>query len=165
MRPLQVAVFVCTWLYSAVQSTVVQYLYFKPKMSRSKHKSNSDIAGIGMMREKELLPRHHWISFSRGSIELNPARKRYLCYQRQVSETAACPPSPFSGSLSAPPFLCLLSFLLASNSSWLFTWCQVPYASCYTMLLYFARYCTIKLKMFSLFSVFVFYVLPVWKVL
>ena len=27
-------------------------------------------------KKKELLPRHHWIVFSRGQIELNPARNR-----------------------------------------------------------------------------------------
>ena len=53
-----------------------------------------------------------------------------------------------------------------SNSSCLFTRCQplVLYASCCTVLLYFSRYCTVRLKMFS-FSVFVFDVLFVWKVL
>ena len=51
-----------------------------------------------------------------------------------------------------------------SNSSCLFTWCQPPYASCCTVLLYLLRYCTV-LKMFSLLCLLVFYVLFVWKVL
>ena len=34
--PLQVAVFLCALLYSTVWSRVVQYLYFKPRMSGSK---------------------------------------------------------------------------------------------------------------------------------
>ena len=38
-------VLLCTLLYSTVQSTVVQYLYFKPRMSGSKCKSSSDVAG------------------------------------------------------------------------------------------------------------------------
>ena len=45
MHPLQVVLLLCTFLYSTLYSTVVQYLYFKPKMSRSKHKSSSDVAG------------------------------------------------------------------------------------------------------------------------
>ena len=38
----RVAVLLCTSLYSTVQSTGVQSLYFKPRMSRSKHKSSGD---------------------------------------------------------------------------------------------------------------------------
>ncbi|KAJ8780405.1 hypothetical protein J1605_011669 [Eschrichtius robustus] len=34
--------------------------------------------------KKELLPRHHWIIFSRGWIEMNPARNQNLCHQCQV---------------------------------------------------------------------------------
>ena len=34
--------------------------------------------------QKELLPRHQWIIFSRGYIELNLARNQNLCHQRQV---------------------------------------------------------------------------------
>ena len=43
----------CTLLYSAVQNTVVQHLYFKPRMSRSKCKSNGDEAGTA--KKSELL--------------------------------------------------------------------------------------------------------------
>ena len=32
-------------------------------------------------KKKELLLRHHWIIFSRESIELNPARNQNLCHQ------------------------------------------------------------------------------------
>ena len=53
----------------------------------------------------------------------------------------------------------------ASNSC-LFTWCQPLYASCCTVLLYFSRYCTARLKLISHFLfLFVCYVLFVWKVL
>ena len=49
-----------------------------------------------------------------------------------------------------------------SSSSYLFTWCQTLYASCYPVLLYFSGFCTVRLKCF----IFVcFYVLFVWKVL
>ena len=41
--------FVYTLLYSTVYSTVVQYLYFKPRMSGSKRKSNSDVAGTTVL--------------------------------------------------------------------------------------------------------------------
>ena len=43
-----------------------------------------------------------------------------------------------------------------SNSSCLFTQCQPLYASCCTVLLYFSRHCTVRLKMFSLFFVLFF---------
>ena len=36
-----------------------------------------------MMRNKELVPRHHWIIFSRGQIELNTIRNQNLCHQHQ----------------------------------------------------------------------------------
>ena len=43
-----------------------------------------------------------------------------------------------------------------SNSSCLFTRCQPLYATCWTVLPYFSRYCTVRLKMFSLFFVCLF---------
>ena len=50
MHPLQVAVLLCTLLYSTVQSTVVQYLYFKPRISGSKRKGSGDVAGTAKKR-------------------------------------------------------------------------------------------------------------------
>ena len=41
-----------------------------------------------------------------------------------------------------------------SNSSCLFTWCQPLYASCCTLLLYFSRYCTARLKIFHFLCIF-----------
>ena len=38
-----------TLLYSTVYSTVVQYLYFKPRMSGSKRKSRGDVAGTTVL--------------------------------------------------------------------------------------------------------------------
>ena len=35
----------CTLLYSTIYSTVVRYLYFKPRMSIIKPKSSGDVAG------------------------------------------------------------------------------------------------------------------------
>ena len=49
MHPLQVVVLLRTLFYSTVQSTVVQYIYFKPRMSRSKHKSRGDVAGTTIL--------------------------------------------------------------------------------------------------------------------
>ena len=43
---LQVVVLLSTLLYSTIQSTVVQYVYFKFRMSGSKCKSDGDIPGI-----------------------------------------------------------------------------------------------------------------------
>ena len=49
MHPLQVVVLLCTLLYSSVQSTVVQYLCFKPRMSGSKCESSGDGAGTTVL--------------------------------------------------------------------------------------------------------------------
>ena len=72
-----------------------------------------------------------------------------------MSEIAAYPPSPvltilqlYHLPLPLPPPV--------SNSSYLFTGCQPLYASCSTVLMYFSRSCTMRLKMFCLFFVFVF---------
>ena len=73
-----------------------------------------------------------------------------------VSDIAACPLSPIADDPSALPS--------PVSNSWLFTRCQPLCASCCTILLYFSRYYTARLKMFYFF-VFVFYVLFVWKVL
>ena len=51
VRPLQVVVLLCTLLYSTVQSTVVQHLYFKPSMSGSKCKRSGDVAGTAKKRQ------------------------------------------------------------------------------------------------------------------
>ena len=47
--PLQMAVFLCTLLYGTVQDTAVQNLYFKLRMSRSKHKSSGEVAGTAAL--------------------------------------------------------------------------------------------------------------------
>ena len=109
------------------------------------------------MRRKELQPRHHRIIFSGGQIGLNPARNQTLCHQRQAWV-----------KLQLALRLLLLTILQlyhlppplpppVSNSSCLFTRCQPLYASCCSVLLYFSRYCTVRLKMFSLFFVCLFF--------
>ena len=67
-----------------------------------------------------------------------------------VSEIAACPSSPIADDPSALPSP-TSSPPPVSNSSCLFTRCQALYASRYTVLLPFSRYCAVRLKMFSLF--------------
>ena len=103
-----------------------------------------------------LLPRHQWIVFSRGQIELNPARSQNLCHQCQVwvklQLTLRLLLLTIPQLYHLPPPLPLP----VSNSSCLFTRCQPLYASCCAVLLYFTRYCTVRLKIFSLFFVFVF---------
>ena len=64
-----------------------------------------------------------------------------------VSEVAACPPAAEDPSAyhlppPLPPPI--------SNSSWLFTHCQPLNASSCTGLLYFSRYCAVRLKMLIL---------------
>ena len=49
--------------------------------------------------------------------------------------------------------------LPVSHPSCLFTWCQPLYASCFTvLLLYFSRYCTIRVKMFYFLCFYVLHV-------
>ena len=72
-----------------------------------------------------------------------------------ISENENCPPSPITDDPSALSFP--TSSPHSSHSFCLFSQCQPLYASCYTILLYFSRYCTVRLKMFIF--VFLFYVL------
>ena len=44
MHPLQLVVLLCILLYSSEQRTVLQYLYFKPRMSGRKYKSSGNVA-------------------------------------------------------------------------------------------------------------------------
>ena len=75
----------------------------------------------------------------------------------EPGDEIACPPVDSYHWLSCSS---AISHLLlpspVSNSSFLFTWCQPLYASCCTILLYFSRYCTVRLKMSSLLFVFLF---------
>ena len=65
-----------------------------------------------------------------------------------VSETAACPPSPIADDPSALP----TSSPSPASNSCLFSQCQPLNASCKIVLLYFSRYCTVRLEM-SIFCV------------
>ena len=65
-----------------------------------------------------------------------------------MSETAADPQPPVADGASALPPLLPLSPPV-SDFSCLFSLCQPLYASCCTVLLYFPRYSTAWLKMFS----------------
>ena len=49
MHPLHVVVLLFTLLFSTVQSPGVQHLYFKPGMSRNKHKSSGDVTGTTVL--------------------------------------------------------------------------------------------------------------------
>ena len=124
-------------------------------MSKSKgwlqklFRMQSSVTMSSMMRTKEPPPRDHWVIFSRGQIELNPARN--LCHQYQVW-------------LKLHPALGLLLLMIfqlhhlppplappVNNSSCLVTRCQPLGTSCCTALLNFSRYCAIRLNVFSLF--------------
>ena len=85
------------------------------------------------------------------TMHLVPARNQNLCHQRQVWV-----------KLQLALHLLLLMILQlyhlppplpppVSNSSCLFTQYQPLYASCYSVLLYFSRCYTVRLKMFSFF--------------
>ena len=73
MYPLQVVVLLCTLLYSTVYSTVAQHLYFKPRMSGSKHKSSGDVAGT--------VKKHQGITMGKKVkiIERVEAKRCFLC--------------------------------------------------------------------------------------
>ena len=55
MHRLQVVLLLCTLLYSPLQRTVVEYVYFKPRISGSKHKSSGVVAGTDMKRKKRAI--------------------------------------------------------------------------------------------------------------
>ena len=55
MHPLQVVMLLCTLLCITGQSTVVQYLYFQCRMSGSKHKHSSDVAGTAKKHQAILM--------------------------------------------------------------------------------------------------------------
>ena len=75
-----------------------------------------------------------------------------------MSETAACPPSPRLTILQLyrlPPQL----LPPVGNPSCLFARCQPLYARCCAELLYFPRYCTVRLNMFYFACLFFMYYL------
>ena len=74
-----------------------------------------------------------------------------------VSDITAYPPSPIADDPSALPSPNPTPSF-SWYSSWQFTWSQPSYASYRTVLLYFPRYDTERLKMLPLF-LFAFYVL------
>ena len=47
-------------------------------------RTQSSATESSLTRNKELLPRHHWVIFSRGLIELNPAMNQNMCHQHQA---------------------------------------------------------------------------------
>ena len=85
-------------------------------------------------KKKELLPKHHWIIFSRVGKTESSKEPEPGPLTSGVSEIAACPLSPIDSTLYY-----LLSLLL-SSSTCLFTQCQPHPASACIALLYFLRY-------------------------
>ena len=112
------------------------------------------------MRKKELLLRHHWMFFKRVD-RTESARNKATC-TISVRHEWGCRFALHLLLLTALQ-LCHLPPPLSppvSDSSHLLARCQALCASYCTMLLYFSRCCTVRLKM----SYFL-YVLFVWKVL
>ena len=95
-----------------------------------------------MMRNKELPPRHHWIAFSRGQIELNLSRNQNLCLN--IRHEAACTPCPVADDPSALP---LPTFSPSSRRQLFFSVHLMPAPVCqllyFTTLLLKVRYCKI----------------------
>ena len=77
-----------------------------------------------------------WIHMS------NHVRHEWNCSLPAVSCCCQSVRSAISHLLSLP----------VSNSSYLFTQCQPPYASCRTVLVYLSRCCTVRLNMFYFFK-------------
>ena len=115
----------------------------------------------------KMLPQHLWWEkratsqtsldqfLKRAHITESSKEPRAVASMSSISEIENCPPSPITDDPSALSFP--TSSPYSSHSSCLLSQCQFLYASCYTILLYFLRYCTVRLKMFIF--VFLFYVL------
>ena len=112
-----------------------------------------------MTTRRKLLPRHHWIVYFKRVDRIESARNQNLCHECQAWVT-----------LQLVLHLLLLTILQlchlppplpppVSNSSCLFTRCQPLCASCCTVLLYFSRYCIVRLKMFYFLCLFFKYYL------
>ena len=94
-----------------------------------------------MMRKQELLPRHHWVFFKVDRTEAS--KEPEPVPSSGMSETAACPPSPTADNTSTLPSP---TFSPVGNLSCLFTRCQFLICQLCTTLLYFSRYCIVKIK-------------------
>ena len=117
MHPLQVAVLLCTSLYRTVYRTIVQYLYFKPRMHWSKCKSNGDVAGT--VKKHQLLYHTFEVLFS--SVQLLSRVQLFATREPQHNRPPCLSPTPGVDSNSCP-------------SSW---WCHlaisssvIPFSSC-----------------------------------
>ena len=133
VHSLQVVVLLCTLLYSStvLLSTVVQYLYFKPRMSRSKCKSSSDVAGM-------VLPRHHWIVFFKRVDRIESSKEpEPVPSTSGTSEIAACPPPPIADDPSALP-----SHLLSLLQSITLLACSLDASPCMPAVVLY--YCTFQ---------------------
>ena len=94
-----------TVLCNTISSTIVQYFCFKPRMSRSKHKSSSDVAGTA-------LPRRQWILFFKKVDRIEPSQEPEPAPSKSgLSDTAAHPPSPVADDPSSLTISHLLSLL------------------------------------------------------
>ena len=137
-------------------------------LNLSQHQGLFQWVSCSHQMTKILEPKYQKTTYEPWSLDLSKMR---TCIPSVlgVSEIAACPPSPVADGPSALPSAHPSALPpplppAVSNPSCLFTWCQSLYASCCTALLYFAGYCTVRLKLFSLFFNVCFYVLFVWKI-
>ena len=96
-------------------------------------------------------------TFKDADVHLVPARNQHLCHQGQAWVELQLTLRPLW--LTIPQLYRLPPPLPppGSDSPCLFTRCQPLDASCCTGLLYFPRYCTVRLKMFPLFFAFCFF--------
>ena len=97
----------CAFVYFTVLHGV-WYLYFKPRMCKSKHKSSVDVViqcyHVIYDKKKELLPRHRWVIFfkSVGRIE-SSKEPEPVPSTSGVSEITTFPPSLIADDPSALP--------------------------------------------------------------
>ena len=110
----------------------------------------------------QLSPLHYWYTICPLHINLQGGNLHSIYIRHKWN--CSLPPDSYCWR----SFSCIISLPLpppVNNSCCLFPRCQPLCVTYCTGLRYFSRYYTVRFKMFPLFSVFVFYVLLMWKVL
>ena len=92
------------------------------------------------------IPGHHWIIFFK-RVDRIEFRPKPVPTTSGVSETAACPPSPIADGPSAPSS----PFTLCPQSVTLLVFSLDASPCMPVVVLYFSRYCTVRLKCFLYF--------------
>ena len=136
MHPLKLVVIVCTLLYSTIQSTVVVSLLFRPWDSPGKN------TGVGC---------HFLLQCIRVKSESEVAQSCPTSQSHGLQPTRLLHTWDFPGKSTGVGYHCLLrGHSEATAKEVKIQLILLRSTSCYNVLLYFSRYFTIRLKMFSL---------------